>query len=119
MIFASKFPVGLTNLFLAGLAANAQQFVIILFGCGRHNSDSLAESEAAMRLKLHPTGVQFRQFGLLARQLLAAPAPLFIKAAAHGHLLLISALDPTINPSHLLLYRGGIRTKANQMAADF
>ena len=67
MILAGQLPIGLANLFLAGFAANAQKFVIILFGCGRHNSDSLAACEAAIRLKLRPTGVEFRQFGLLAR----------------------------------------------------
>ncbi len=60
MIPAGKFSVGLANLFLAGLAAHAQQFVIILFGCGRHNCHSLAKTKRPRALKLSPAGIEVR-----------------------------------------------------------
>src|SRR5436853_3432131 len=56
MVFASKFSVGLPNFLLAGLAAHAEQFVIILFGCSWHSCDSLAESEGRYaELKASPS----------------------------------------------------------------
>src|SRR5207302_2974683 len=56
MVFVSKFSVGLPNFLLAGLAAHAEQFVIILFGCSWHSCDSLAESEGRYaELKASPS----------------------------------------------------------------